>query len=259
MFDKADVFSDVFAQRRNLVTEIDPRTKIIFTFLALIINLISPGIYTPIIFMVLCLITLLVIRVPAKLLLLRLSIPLMMAAVIMITQVFLYGETPLFTLSSLGISVTGYVEGLHRGLLIVCRTLSGVSLILLLSMSTPADKLFTAATWFRIPKIFIEIALLIYRYIFVLTDELITMHDAQKIRLGYHSWKQSMKSVSTLGACLILRAYDRAERVFEAMLVRGYTGARINYIQVFSKTDSYIAVFLAMFLVIIYLAERFIS
>jgi len=66
--------------------------------------------------------------------------------------------------------------------------------------------------------------LLVYRYIFVLLDEVITMREAQRIRLGYRNWKSSLKSVIDLGGNLILRAYDRAERVYEAMVVRGYAG-----------------------------------
>ena len=135
----------------------------------------------------------------------------------------------------------------------MCRVLGGVSLILLLSMSTRADKLFAAAAWFRVPKIFIEIALLVYRYIFVLIEELIIMKDAQKVRLGYHNWRQSMQSLSTLGTCLILRAYDRAERVFEAMLVRGYTCPQLNYNLAFSRKDGIVAACLGVILTGFYL------
>ena len=176
-----------------------------------------------------------------------------MAIVILLTQIFFYGETPLFVIPIWGFNLIGYKEGLEHGLLIMCRVLGGVSLILLLSMSTRADKLFAAAAWFRVPKIFIEIALLVYRYIFVLIEELIIMKDAQKVRLGYHNWRQSMQSLSTLGTCLILRAYDRAERVFEAMLVRGYTCPQLNYNLAFSRKDGIVAACLGVILTGFYL------
>ena len=259
MCDKADAFSDVFAQKENLVTRIEARTKLAFTILALVINLLSPSIYTPVSFAIFSWITLILIRVPARLLLLRLVMPLAMATVILITQTFFYGETPLFTIPLWGLALVGYEEGLARGLLIMCRVIGGVSLILLLSMSTPADKLFMAAAWFKMPKTFIELALLIYRYIFVLIEELVTMKDAQRVRLGFHNWRQSMKSFSVLGACLILRAYDRAERVFEAMLVRGYAGPKLNYAQVFSRKDGVVALCLGLILAGFYLIGRIIT
>jgi len=253
---KIDVFSDIFAQNDNFLTSIEARTKIGFIVLALAINLSADSIYTSIAFLILSLILLLLIHIPLKLIALRLAMPLLMATVILLTQLFFYGETPLFSLSIFGLIVNGFSEGLEHGIVIICRVLGGVSLILLLSMSTPANKLFAAAMWFRIPRTFIEIALLIYRYIFVLLEELIIMKDAQKVRLGYYNWNQSMKSLSMLGACTILRAYDRAERVFEAMLLRGYTCPQLSYNLVFDKKDSAVAICLAILLAGFYLVGR---
>jgi cobalt/nickel transport system permease protein len=252
MFDRSDIFSDVFAHKENLITGIEARTKIVFTILALAINLVSPSVYTPLAIAVFCLATLLAIKIPPRLLLLRLTMPLVMAAVVLITQIFFYGTTPLFTVPFLGL--VGYEEGLAHGLLIMCRVIGGVSLILFLGMSTPAHKLLLAARWFRLPRVFIELSLLIYRYIFVLIEEAITIKDAQRVRLGYGSWRQGMRSVGTLGGILVLRAYDRAERVFEAMIARGYTGAlSVNYAGHFGRKDFIAVVGLSSVLVIIYL------
>lgn len=243
MLNKGEVFSDLFAQKENLVSDIEARTKISFTIAALVINLLSPNIYGPIAVASFCFITLLAIKIPPRLLLLRLVMPLTIAAVVLITQIFFYGVNPVFTISIGGLRLTGYEEGLARGFLIMGRVIAGVSLILFLTMSTAANELFTAASWFKMPKTFIELALLIYRYIFVLLEEVAIMKDAQKVRLGYHNWYQSMKSLSILGSSLILRVYDRAERVYEAMSVRGYTGAiTISYRGKLERKD-YLAIF----------------
>jgi len=257
MFDKDALFSDVFAQKQNLITGMEVRTKIVFTAIALVINLLSTNIYTPIAIAIFCLITLLAIRIPPKLLVLRLTMPLVMAAVVLITQIFFYGATPLFTISLWGFHLVGYEEGLARGFLIMCRVIGGVSLILFLSMSTPANRLLLAASWFRMPKIFIELTLLVYRYIFVFMEEAIAIKDAQRVRLGYCNWRQSMRSLGVLGGSLILRAYNRAERVFEAMLARGYTGTiAINYQPKYGRKD-YLATFgLTAILVVFYLVGR---
>lgn len=252
----AEIFSDVFARRPNFLTGIEARTKLVFVVIGLAINLLSTSVITPLCIAVVCLAALLSIRIPLKTLLLRLAMPTVMGLVILVTQVFWYGGEPLFSVPLWGLSLTGYAEGMARGLLIMCRVLGGVSLVLLLSLSTPADKLFLAAGWFRVPRIIIELALLIYRYVFVLAEEFVTMREAQRLRLGYHNWRQSMRSVSTLGACLILRAYDRAERVFEAMLVRGYTGTNFSGAQAFSKKDGLVAVCLGVVLVMFFLAGR---
>jgi cobalt/nickel transport system permease protein len=257
MFDRNDIFADVFAHRENLVTGIEARTKIAFTVIALVINLLSPTIYTPIAIALFCLVTLAAVGIPPRLLGLRLAIPLVMAAFVLITQVFFYGVTTLFIIPLWGFNLVGYEEGLARGILIMCRVIGGVSLILFLSMSTPANKLLLAATWFRVPKILVELALLMYRYIFVLLEELIIIRDAQKVRLGYRNWRQSLNSLSILGGSLILRAYDRAERVFEAMVARGYTGAvTISYTEHFGRKDYIAAVCLSIVLAVLYLVGQ---
>jgi len=222
MLDSHSVTSDIFSQKQNWGTSIDARVKMVFILMAVAVNLLFMSVWPSIGIAVMCLCALLSIKVPPRLLLMRLAIPLAMAATVAVIQLFLYGTTALFTIP--GLHLTGYEEGLARGLLIMWRVIAGSSLVLFLSMSTPTNKLLMAAAWFKTPKILIELALLIYRYIFVLLDEVTTMRDAQRVRLGYHNWRQSISSFSTLGGGLILRAYDRAERVFDAMLVRGYTG-----------------------------------
>lgn len=257
MFDRNEIFSDAFAHNKNLVTGIEARTKIVFTGIALVINLLSPTIYTPIAIALFCLVSLIAVGIPPTLLGLRLAMPLVMAGFVLITQIFFYGTTALFVIPLWGFNLVGYEEGLSRGILIMCRVIGGVSLILFLSMSTPANKLLLAISWFRVPKIFMELALLIYRYIFVLIEEMGTIRNAQKVRLGYRNWRQGMKSITVLGGSLILRAYDRAERVFEAMVARGYTGAMtITYTEHFGRKDFITAVCLMAVLVVLYLVGR---
>ncbi|NIQ94755.1 MAG: hypothetical protein GWN87_11490, partial [Desulfuromonadales bacterium] len=66
--------------------------------------------------------------------------------------------------------------------------------------------------------------LIMYRYIFLMFEEATRIKSAQKSRLGYVDFGNTLRSVSTLGGMLILRSYDRAERSFAAMRCRGYRG-----------------------------------
>ena len=224
----SDLLTESFAYRVNRLTEIDARVKIVFVLASLVANLLSASIWTPAGIAVLCLAALLFIRIPPRLLLLRLSLPLVMATVVLITQLSMWGGSQLWSIDIGVFHLAAYREGLYRGLLIMWRVIAGISLILFLSMSTPAYKLLGAARWLRMPATLIELLLLIYRYIFVLLDEMIVMQEAQRVRLGYLNWRLSMNSISILGAGLILRSYDRAERVYDAMLVRGYNGADLS-------------------------------
>ena len=257
MSHKDEVFSEFFAHQDNFITRIEARIKVVFIVAALVINLLSVNIYAPIGIAVLCLAALGAVGIPAKLIALRLGLPLVMAAIVLIIHIFFYGNTPLFTVHLWGLQVVGYEDGLARGFLIMFRVLAGVSLVLFLGMSTPLNRLLAAAAWFRLPRVFIELALLVYRYIFVLLEEAVTIRNAQKVRLGYHNWRQSMRSLGVLGGSLIFSAYDRAERVFAAMLTRGYSGSiPIHYRAELGRRDIPVILSLGALLLFFYVAGQ---
>ena len=110
MFHQDDFLFDSCSRTENLITGIEARSKIVFTIITLVINLLSPTIFTPVAIALFCLITLIVIGIPVKTLIMRLTIPLIMAAVILILQVFFYGATPLFTVTLWGLNISGYEE-----------------------------------------------------------------------------------------------------------------------------------------------------
>lgn len=161
---------DIVGRKANFLTSIDARVKTACVLAALALNLLSTSMWAPVCIAILCLAALLLIKIPAKLLLLRLSMPLAMACVVLITQTFMYGATPILSIGSGYFQLTAYKEGLDRGLLIMLRVIAGMSLILFLSISTPAHKLLGAARWLRMPAELVELTLLIYRYIFVLIE-----------------------------------------------------------------------------------------
>jgi len=204
-----EVFSDYFAHKDNFLTRIDARIKIAFVFGAIIITLFARAPYLPVIITLLSLASLLIIRIPPSVILVRLLTPLSMATVILLLQIFFYGAAPL--------------EGLFRGLLIMGKVMGCVSLIIFLSMTTPANNLFSAGLWFGISKTWIEIAMITYRYVFVLIESAITIRDAQKVRLGYSNLSRSLRSLAELTGSVFIKAYDQSVSTYEAMQSRGYS------------------------------------
>lgn len=207
-----EVFSDCFAQKRNYLTEIDARPKVLFAALAIIIIVLSRNFCAPLIAFFLSLALLLSIRIPSRIILLRLAAPLSMAGVIFLIQVFFYGMSPI------------------RGFLIVGKVIGAVSLIIFLSMTTPVNKVLNAARRFKIPDTWVEIAMLSYRYIFVLLKDAATVGNAQKARLGYSSLARSLRSFGELMGLTVIKSYDRSIAVYEAMMLRGYNGMMQNIV-----------------------------
>ena len=89
--------------------------------------------------------------------------------------------------------------------------------------------LFTLLRKSIIPNFIIEIAELIYRYIFVLFDVSHRIHTAQDARLGYCNLRVSYHSTAQLASNLFIRSFNQAEKTYTAMESRGYDG-EINVI-----------------------------
>lgn len=215
------VFSDVFAQKKNWLTKIDGRIKFIIGITVLLINLITVKTWIPLTIMILSLSMLASIRIPLRMIIIRLAAPLAIASLVLLTQIFWYGQMPLFTLSLFGLSFTGYKEGLAHGFLIFSRALGGIAVVIWLSFTMSFSELLIAARWFKVPAVLIEIASFFYRYLFVLMEEATRIREAQTLRLGYNSWRNILKTTSTILGMLFIRSYDRSQTVYEAMTLRG--------------------------------------
>lgn len=204
-----DMLSEQFARRRNFLSEMDPRIKMLYAAASIIIVVSSPSPYVPLIVLLMSLALLLGIRIPPRIILLRLTAPLSIAGVILFMQIFFHGAS----------------EGYARGFLIIAKVLGAVSMIIFLSMTTPVNSLLNAARWFKVPNTWVEIAMLSYRYSFVLLEDANTIRNAQKVRLGYTSPARALRSFGELVGATVIRTYDRSIAVYESMVMRGYNGA----------------------------------
>lgn len=106
---------------------------------------------------------------------------------------------------------------------IVLRGILAVQMVLLLIMSSGFYQVCRGLALLKVPGIFVTQLLLLYRYIFVLVEEAITMDRARKAR-GYGRDKYSLKMWGTFVGQLLLRSVKRAERIHQAMLSRGFSG-----------------------------------
>lgn len=94
-----------------------------------------------------------------------------------------------------------------------------------LALTIPMTELFSELERFRIPQIVIELAMLMYRFIFLFLEEGINMYHAQETRLGYSSYKKSFKSMGMLGSNLFIKTWIKGEQAYLAMESRCYDGS----------------------------------
>jgi cobalt/nickel transport system permease protein len=102
-------------------------------------------------------------------------------------------------------------------------TLGTVSAVLLGATTSYPDVLRALAA-LRVPRVFTLIAAFTYRYLFVLAEEASRMRAALSAR-GYRP-RTALGAAATgrLAAALFLRSHGRGERVYLAMVARGFTG-----------------------------------
>ncbi|NIM93169.1 MAG: cobalt ECF transporter T component CbiQ [Anaerolineales bacterium] len=120
--------------------------------------------------------------------------------------------------------------GLVRFLSILLRSWLAVQGAILLTATTRAADLFWALEALRMPKSLVATIRFMYRYLFVLGDEalrLIRARSSRSARLPGNPrpsviWEG--KVAGLMVGSLFIRSLERSERVYAAMLSRGYDG-----------------------------------
>jgi cobalt/nickel transport system permease protein len=218
-------FIDPQGESRRLLIALDGRIKLVLLLAALAVNLIGGGLRTPAALALCAWFLVLAAGVRPATFLRRMAVPAMLAGVAFATQLFwIHSGEILIRLPFLSWSWEVTSDGMLRGLELAARIVGGMSVLLFFSLTTPLPELMRAARSFRCPPVLVELALIMYRYIFLLLDEGGRIRNAQKARLGFVDFRCGIRSAGTLGGMLVLRTYDRAERSFAAMRCRGYQG-----------------------------------
>jgi len=123
------------------------------------------------------------------------------------------------------LNVQPALHGLELGALVCSKALAMITLTMVLLAASPLSDLLKAAHSLRVPGLVIQLATLTYRYAFVLSGELARLRVALRVR-GYRNraTRHSYRTVGHVAGTLLVRAYERAERVGQAMRCRGFDG-----------------------------------
>jgi cobalt/nickel transport system permease protein len=115
-------------------------------------------------------------------------------------------------------------DGLSVFAAVAAKAVIGTTSAALLAATTPFPELLRGLEALRVPRLLILIAAFMYRYLFVIGAELSRMRWALLAR-GYRPRRPFHAApAGRVAAALFLRTYGRGERVYRAMLARGYRG-----------------------------------
>jgi cobalt/nickel transport system permease protein len=120
-----------------------------------------------------------------------------------------------------------------RAVWLVIRAYLSSFAALLLIATTPMPSLIAGLEWLRAPRFLLQVMQFLYRYLIVLMEEAIAMHQAGSARAGSLRFRQA----AAAAAVLFARAYARAQAIHRAMLSRGFEG----HLPVFSQVRFRIA------------------
>ncbi|MFI7211903.1 cobalt ECF transporter T component CbiQ [Micromonospora maritima] len=116
------------------------------------------------------------------------------------------------------------VDGLHGAFNILAKGTLGVLASLLLAATTTTRDLILGLDRLRCPQILTQIATFMLRYLEVLVGEARRMRVARVSRGDDPRFLWQLRGFAAGVGALFLRAFERGERVYLAMVSRGYTG-----------------------------------
>ena len=132
---------------------------------------------------------------------------------------------PLWTWHGHPVGLTA--QGIEAAGLIVSRVATSVSLVVLLTLTTPWTKLLAGLRALFVPRIFILIIGMAYRYIFLLLNSVTDMYASRKARsVGNDQGevKEGQRFVAATAGALFGKAHVLSDEVHMAMVSRGYRG-----------------------------------
>jgi len=210
----------------NKLRHVDTRLKVIFAITTLLITVASTSPIPPFLaFIIATILILFAAKIKLRTYFLLLLTPLFfgLVSLLLMSLFFGYTNSPLYSFELLSHTFVVQKEGVNIGLLVASRTLAGSACLFFLALTTPMTELFTGLKWLRIPEVVIELAMIIYRYIFVFLEEAERMWLASQMR-GKSNFRTKIEVFSMLTSTLFLRTIHRGEKLFVAMNSRCYDG-----------------------------------
>lgn len=216
---------DQFAHA-NRLRSVHPAEKISFAVLTLAICL---TVSRPLISLVIILVMgggiVLWAGIPLRFYIKLMLVPLVFLLISVLTVAFQVSRYSLplvwgFTIWDKNIGVTTASLGLANNLFL--KSLAAVSCLYFLTLTTPVLEIMWIMRKAKVPTLFLELMLIVYRFIFVLLETASRIYISQASRWGYASLKTSYYSLAWLVANLLVKSYYHARQLFAALLARCY-------------------------------------
>jgi len=221
-------FLDRYRQGTSLIHKLDPRLKLLATLaFVLVVTTTSPGNWIAFALLAaLAIGVMLAAQVPLAEGLKRSTIALPFAGMVAISLPFTQAGEVLWSWQPFGFTLTITDVGLVLFATVVIKAWLSVMVSGLMVATTPFPDLLQAMRSLHVPAVLTTTISFMYRYLFVLVDEamrLQTARAARSVGTGRTVWWRARVLGRMIGS-LFIRSYERSERIYAAMLARGFAG-----------------------------------
>ena len=213
--------------QKNGLREVNTYLKITAGFGSIFLCLLSSSFIPPLIIaLALSGAILFLARVDAKTYAELFIVPIWFAVMSVAGIILISGGQDIFwkwdVLPQFSLSVTR--QSLNQGIFVFCRVIGGMSALCFIALTTPMTDIFIVFRKCRVPEIVIDLMMIIYRTIFILMDQVVQIYNAQVMRLGYSTVKESIHSCASLCGAAFIASWNAGEDLIMAMDARCYSG-----------------------------------
>lgn len=113
---------------------------------------------------------------------------------------------------------------IYRCMELFLTVMSSLASIYFFILTTPMNQIIKGLKRLRVPDLFIELMILIYRSIFIFLDEMHNMDLAQRLKFGYENKSNTLKSLSLLISNLFRKIIVKHKEMSIALECKLYDG-----------------------------------
>jgi cobalt/nickel transport system permease protein len=223
-----------YLSNKSPVHRMDARVKFLFTLAFILCTTLLPVGSWPSFLLLFCILLALTILADIDFLYLfkrsLLSMPFLLAALPLVFQ----ADGTILTSFSIGHLVVDISQaGLIRFISLGIKAWLSVVVVILLATTTSFTELLQAMRSLKLPQLLVAVFGLMWRYLFIMVEEVNRLMRARLSRSGIDPSCQSHTGGSlrwragvtgAMAGSLFIRSLERSERIYHAMLARGYDG-----------------------------------
>jgi len=215
------MLEEPFADGDSFIHTIDPRFRVIAAAMLSIVIALSSGMAALLTALTIAALTLLAAKLDWRKVCGRLLVIVGFLALLWLILPITHRGNPLYTLGPVNITYEGVILATQ----ITLKSFSILALLIALVATMPVASMGNALSRLGVPGKLTQLLMVSYRYIFVIEQEYQRLVRAAKIR-GFQPGTNmhTYRTFAYLAGMLFVRASMRAQRVYQAMLCRGFHG-----------------------------------